>query len=54
MLAEGFGKTQLCKQLNMDIRTLDKLMGMSEEESMIGTVSSNLVLVTGVPSMASG
>lgn len=32
MLAEGFSKTQLCKQLNMDIRTLDKLMGMSGEE----------------------
>lgn len=32
MLAEGFGKTQLCKQLNMDIRTLEKLLGMSEEE----------------------
>lgn len=32
MLAEGFSKIQLCKQLNMDIRTLDKLMGMSEEE----------------------
>lgn len=32
MLSEGFSKTQLCKQLNMDIRTLEKLMGMSEEE----------------------
>lgn len=32
MLAEGYGKTQICKQLNMDIRTLEKLKGMSEEE----------------------
>lgn len=32
MLAEGFSKTQLCNQLNMDIRTLDKLIGMNEEE----------------------
>lgn len=32
MLSEGFNKTQLCKQLNMDVRTLDKLMGMNKEE----------------------
>jgi transposase len=32
MLAEGSHKTQCCKQLNMDSRTLDKLIGMNEEE----------------------
>lgn len=32
MLTEDFIKKQICKPLNMDIRTLDKLMCMSEEE----------------------
>ena len=32
MLTEGFSKTQCCQQLNMNIRTLDKLIGMNEEE----------------------
>ncbi|HWQ89713.1 MAG TPA: transposase [Desulfitobacteriaceae bacterium] len=32
MRAEGFSKTQLCRQLNMDIRTLGKLMGMRAEK----------------------
>jgi len=31
MLAEGLSKKQLCKQLNMDIRTLNRLIGMNEE-----------------------
>ncbi|MGI6649302.1 MAG: transposase [Bacillota bacterium] len=40
MLAEGISKTQICRQLNMDIRTLDKLMGMSDEERNLYVKSS--------------
>jgi len=43
MLAEGFSKTQLCKQLNIDIRTLEKLMGMSKVERDL-YVKSNMEL----------
>jgi len=32
MLAEGFSRTQICRQLNMNSPTLKKLIGMSEEE----------------------
>lgn len=40
MLADGYSKTKICKQLNMDLRTLDKLMGMSEEERDLYVKSS--------------